>query len=53
MGIMKVKTKLFRLIMLLLCFALLFVTGCSNNVDVETATDGEDKDEVDTFTAGT
>ena len=53
MGIMKVKTKLFRLIMLLLCFALMFVTGCSNNVDVETATDGEDNDEVDTFTAGT
>ncbi len=53
MGIMKVKTKLFRLIMLLLCFALLFVTGCSNNNDTETPTDGDGKDEVDIFTAGT
>jgi len=52
MGIMKIKTKLLRFIMLLLCFALLFVTGCSNNNDVETATDGDDN-EVGSFTAGT
>lgn len=51
MGIMKVKTKLYRLIMLLLCFALLFVTGCSNNS--EDAGDGAEGNEVDTFTAGT